>query len=68
MTEKLFPETETNVAYVTCRNCIHRQRWAMGRRFIQYCGVRKSRRTVNGLLKIKVTRPACSQYKEAWEE
>lgn len=48
---------------VTCRSCDNRQRWQCGGRVIQYCGVRKSNRTENGLAKIKVTDPACDQYK-----
>lgn len=42
-----------------------------GARVIQYCGVRKSNRTYNGLLKIKVTNPACMAYEEGlnyWEK
>lgn len=50
-----------------CRTCAHRQTWECGSRTIQYCGIRKSNRTFNGLLKIKVTNPACIAYKE-WEE
>ena len=49
----------------TCRTCTHRQRWCLGPvRVGQYCGVRSSGRTSNGLLKIKVTNPACGLYKE----
>ena len=51
----------------TCRTCAHRERWDCGNsttRIIQYCGKIKSGRTRNGLLKIKVTNPACSLYKE----
>ena len=46
-----------------CRTCAHRQPWECGQRTIQYCGIRKSNRTINGLLKIKVTNPACELYK-----
>src|SRR6478609_10636746 len=42
----------------TCRSCVHRQRWQCGGSIIQYCAARKSNRTDNGLLKIKVTDPA----------
>jgi len=63
MTE-LFPE-ETINANRTCRTCANRQRWYIGPvRIGQYCGVRFSKRTTNGLLKIKVTNPACGFYKE----
>ena len=49
----------------TCRYCAHRQRWFLGPvRIGQYCGVRSSKRTHNGLLKIKVTNPACGFYKK----
>jgi hypothetical protein len=47
----------------TCRTCEHRERWQCGGTIIQYCGVRKSNRTENGKLKIKVTDAACPQYK-----
>ena len=49
----------------TCQTCANRQRWCLGPvRVGQYCGVRYSNRTHNGLLKIKVTNPACGKYKE----
>lgn len=47
-----------------CRTCKNRQPWECGTRVTQYCGIRKSNRTYNGLLKIKVTNPACMAYKE----
>lgn len=47
-----------------CRTCQHLERWQCGGTWIQYCGARKSKRTRNGLLKIKVTLPACALYKE----
>lgn len=48
----------------TCRQCKHRQRWECesGSRIIQYCGVRRSNRTDNGLLHIKVTNKACYMF------
>ena len=49
----------------TCRTCEYRERWQCGGRVIQYCGRRKSNRTFNHLLKIKVTTPACGLFKEA---
>ena len=49
----------------TCKTCAHRQRWHCGGSIIQYCGMRKSKRTFNGLLKIKVINPACELYEEA---
>lgn len=48
----------------TCRTCRHRQRWQANSKVIQYCGVRISRRTQNGLLKIKVTDEACVLYEK----
>ena len=48
----------------SCRHCVHRQRWLCGGSIIQYCSVRKSKRTKNGLLKIKVNYPACELYEE----
>ncbi|SFG56026.1 hypothetical protein SAMN05216383_12043 [Prevotella sp. KH2C16] len=47
-----------------CRTCLYRQRWECGNSVIQYCSKRKSNRTFNGLLKIKVTNPACSFYED----
>lgn len=57
-------EIEKTETKDTCRTCIHRQRWQCGGKVVQYCGVRSSNRTENGLLKIKVTTPACEQYKK----
>jgi len=50
---------------LTCNTCEHRQRWRYNSKVFQYCGVRKSNRTDNGLLKIKCKTPACLQYKPA---
>ncbi len=55
---------EKNKPTKFCRTCIHRQRWECGDSVIQYCSKRKSNRTFNRLLKIKVTNPACELYKE----
>lgn len=60
----LFNDIEMETTADTCRHCQHRQRIQCGGRVIQYCGVRGSNRTANGLLKIKVTMPACSQFKQ----
>jgi|GEM_PF-2322899 len=46
----------------TCRQCRHRQRWECEGSIIQYCGVRRSNRTENGLLHIKVTNKACYSF------
>jgi len=47
---------------LTCNSCEHRQRWKCNSKVFQYCGVRKSNRTHNGLLKIKCKDGACSLY------
>lgn len=46
----------------TCRTCRHRQRWQCNTKVIQYCGTQKSKRTNNGLLKIKAKNEACFLY------
>ena len=51
-----------------CRYCLYRQRWQCGGSIIQYCVKRKSNRTFNGLLKIKVTNPACALFKDEAED
>lgn len=56
-----IPEKQTNE---TCLNCEHRQRWECNTKVIQYCGVRKSNRTSNGLLKIKCKDKACELFKK----
>lgn len=61
--QKLF-EVDNKAPFDTCRHCEHRQRWQCGGSIIQYCGVRKSKWTNNGLLKIKVTDKACLQFKK----
>lgn len=48
----------------TCRTCKHRQRWQCNSKVIQYCGIRTSNRTDNGLLKIKAKDNACVMYEE----
>lgn len=60
----LFNEEETkgkNSAN-TCRECEHRERWQFNNTVIQYCGIRKSNRTDNGLLKIKAKNVACEVF------
>ncbi len=49
---------------LTCNTCEHRQRWQCNSVIVQYCGVRKSKRTDNGLLKIKCKTESCPLYKE----
>lgn len=48
---------------LTCNTCEHRQRHQCNSKVFQYCGVRKSNRTDNGLLKIKCKTAACPLYK-----
>lgn len=48
----------------TCRTCEHRQRWDFNGKVFQYCGIRKSNRTSNGLLKIRCKDLSCDFYKE----
>lgn len=47
-----------------CRTCEHIQKWECGGSYFFYCGVRKSNRTQNGLLKVKCKNEACNAYKE----
>jgi hypothetical protein len=63
--EALFesePHVEENKK--KCNDCEHRQRWECNSKIIQYCGVRKSNRTNNGLLKIKCKDKACALFQE----
>ena len=59
--EEQVPQIETQKN--TCKTCEHRQRWECNSKVFQYCGVRKSNRTENGLLKIKCKDAACPLYK-----
>jgi hypothetical protein len=61
--EKLF-EIEEKKPDKTCLTCVKRQRWQCNSVIVQYCGVRKSNRTHNGLLKIKCKDKACVLYEE----
>lgn len=47
----------------TCLTCVHRQRWECESKIFQYCGIRRSIRTSNGLKKIKCKDKACLLYK-----
>lgn len=65
--KKLFeiqPE-DPNKSKDTCKDCQHRERWDYSGKIFQYCGIRKSRRTSNGLLKIKCKNIACEGFKRA---
>ena len=58
-----IPELPKNKnAGLFCRDCAHRQRWQCNSMIIQYCGVRSSNRTFNGLLKIKAKNDACDLF------
>lgn len=57
-------ETDKKPNPNTCKDCEYRQRWECGASVFQYCGIRKSNRTENGLLKIKCKTEACSQFKK----
>lgn len=50
-------------AGLTCNSCDHRQRHQCNSKVFQYCGVRKSNLTDNGLLKIKCKTVACQLHK-----
>lgn len=69
MQKDLFSDSPTTFeklvlsADITCNACQHRQRWQCNSKVFQYCGVRKSNRTENGLLKIKCKDAACPLYK-----
>lgn len=56
--EELSPSLAKNMV----PKCAYRQRWSVGNRTIQYCAIRASNRTFNGLLKVKVGDPACDGY------
>jgi hypothetical protein len=58
-----IPEQEQPKPNTTCKDCQHRQRWQCGSKVIQYCGVRRSNRTENKLLKIKAGNTACNLFK-----
>lgn len=62
-----LPPTTPGKPANTCGSCAHRERHQCGGSVIQYCGVRKSNRTDNGLLKIKVTDPACALFEKVKE-
>ena len=59
-----LPKPDLTKTCKTCNTCEHRQRWTCNSKVFQYCGIRKSNRTQNGLLKIKCKTKACELYKE----
>ena len=47
---------------LTCRKCKHNQAWQCNSKVFHYCGIRKSKQTSNGQLKIKCKNSACSLF------
>lgn len=64
MSDQLFPAFTQTTDGKTCRTCAHRQRCQRGNSVFQYCAVRASARTGNGLTKIHCKDKACHLYKE----
>ena len=60
---ELFTIETKKPSGLTCNSCEHIQRWESNSKVFQYCGIRKSNRTGNGLLKIKCKDAACQLYK-----
>jgi len=46
-----------------CKNCEHSERWQCGSKLFWYCRKLRSKRTDNGLLKIKANQQACQLFK-----
>ncbi len=65
--KKIFDIPIVNTEF-TCNTCEFRQRWRCNSKTIQYCGIRKSGRTENGLLKIKCKNKACNWYEPIKDE
>lgn len=57
-----IPETPQKETTDTCKDCINRERWQCNSKVFQYCSVRKSKRTDNGLLKIRCKDKACRLF------
>lgn len=69
MQKQLFNTGELNSHQIqqplkTCKTCKNCQRWHTydERPLGYYCGSQRSGRTINGLLKILTSRPACALY------
>jgi len=60
---KLFDIPEKNQPTTKCKQCEHSERHQCNSNIIWYCGLRKSRRTANGLLKIKANQISCDYFK-----
>ena len=61
---EIFSDTQNVTQNETCLTCSHRERHECGMSIIQYCGIRKSNRTKNGLLIIRCKDAACAAYKK----
>ena len=62
---ELFDLTPIEISKLDiCGNCKHRERHQCNSKVFQYCGIRKSNRTNNGLLKIKCKDKACELFKK----
>ncbi len=51
-----------NSKEATCKDCRHRERWQCNSKVFHYCGVRKSKRTQNALLRIRCKDKACMVF------
>ena len=60
----LLFDIEPTLPIAFCLTCEHRERHRYNSKIIQYCGLLKSNRTVNGKLKIKCKTPACFHFKK----
>jgi hypothetical protein len=45
-----------------CKECRHIEKYQCGGSFFFYCGITKSRRTLNGLKKVLCKTPACGLF------
>ena len=54
----LQPEKPT----LTCNKCKHNQAWECYSKVFHYCGIRQSKLTSNGLMKIKCKDVACNLF------
>jgi hypothetical protein len=60
--DKLFEVEVKKPRVETCNMCEHRRPIQYGSKTIQYCGIKRSRMTSNGLLKIKCNYEACESF------
>jgi hypothetical protein len=59
MSDSLFNDLPKQSASKQCKDCKHIQKWQYGGSLFFYCNKIKSRRTNNGLRKVKCKTPAC---------